>query len=82
MAQIEVDLIRYLKTVPYVDPVLNQTHFVMLIQGDTRQALITSSPVELEKFQRENASKGAYRIQAFPNRLTAETFVQAWLRHP
>ena len=78
-ARSERELIAYLKTVPYVDPVLNQTHFVMLIQADTRQALVTSSPVELEKYLRENASKGPYRIQAFPNRVTAQTFVQAWL---
>jgi hypothetical protein len=81
-AKVERDLISYLKTLPYVDPVLNQTHYVMFVQGDSRQALVTSSPVELEKYHRENASKGAYRIQAFPNRIDAEVFMHRWLNQP
>jgi hypothetical protein len=76
---VERELIGYLKTLPYVDPVLNQTHYVMLVQADSRQALITSSPLELEKYHRENAAKGRYRIQAFPNRADAEIFVHRWL---
>jgi hypothetical protein len=65
-----------------VNPVLNQTHFVMLIQGTQREALVTSSPLELERFLRENASKGPYRVQAFPHRAAAEFFVKNWLSQP
>jgi hypothetical protein len=78
-AQVERAMIGYLRTLPYVDPVRNQTHYVMLVKADPRQALITSSPVELESYHRENASKGRYQILAFPNRDTAENYVQRWL---
>jgi Protein of unknown function (DUF1570) len=78
-ARTEKNLIGYLKTLPYVDPVLNQTHFVMLIQSDQRQAIVTSSPTELEKYVRENAAKGKYQIQAFPDRFSADAFARSWL---
>ncbi len=75
----EQDLIAYLSSLPYVNPILNQTHFVMMLQTDKRETFVTSSPAELQKYQQQNANRGVYRIQAFPNRETAERFARTWL---
>lgn len=76
----EQELLNYLKTMPYVNPILNQTHFVMMIQNGKREVLVTSSPAELRRYQDKHAARHRFQIQAFPNRAAAELFAQTWLR--
>lgn len=78
----ERKLIQHLQSLPYVDPVLNQTHFVVMVQGKRgRKTLVTSSPRELQGYQQQHAVKGSqFRIQAFPNRMSAKQFAETWLR--
>ena len=55
----ERKLIQHLQSLPYVDPVLNQTHFVVMVQGKRgRKTLVTSSPRELQGYQQQHAVKG------------------------
>ncbi|MCA9168069.1 MAG: DUF1570 domain-containing protein, partial [Planctomycetales bacterium] len=79
-AQFEDELIAHLQSLPYVNPVLNQTHYLMMIQNDKREIVITSSPKELKKQIEKHAGKHRYQVQAFPDRFQAELFGQAWLR--
>lgn len=78
--QFEKDLIAHLKSLPYVNPVLNQTHYLLMIVNDGRAIVITSSPVELQRQVAKLDKKDRYQIQTFPDRPRAEIFGQAWLR--
>jgi hypothetical protein len=77
--QKEEQLMAHLHSLPFVNPVLNQTHYVLMI-ADPRQVFVTSSPVDLQRLHKEHAKPGKFLIQAFPNRATAELFSQNWLR--
>ena len=79
--ELEVDVFNHLRSQRYVDPIANQTHYVLLVLGQQREIVITSSPQQLQKLRREK-SRGGRRVQikAFPNRETAQIAGQQWLR--
>ena len=80
--QLETSLIQHLKSLPYVDPVANQTHFVLMIGGARREVLVTASPRKLQEFQRHKVRGRSFQIQALPNRSAAELFARRWLESP
>lgn len=77
--EMEHKLIGHLTKLPFVNPVENQTHYVLMV-ADPRQVFVTSSPKELQRLHKEHAAKGKFAIQAFPNRAAAQLFGQTWLR--
>lgn len=79
-SQFEADLTSHLQSLPYADPVVNQTHFVLMIQHkDHRETMVTASPANVMKRQREKAKDSVVMaVQAFPNRDAAEVFAKNW----
>ena len=77
---LEGQVIKHLRSLPYVDPIANQTHYVLMIYGQNRQMMITSSPQQLQRYQREKANGKQFQVQAFPNRAAANQVGQQWLR--
>ncbi|MEZ6116751.1 MAG: DUF1570 domain-containing protein [Pirellulaceae bacterium] len=81
-ARLEQELVRYLNSLPYTDPIANQTHYVLMIKRrDRREALITSSPAELEKMATERTEGSVYQVRSFANRQLAEVFSKRWLKN-
>ncbi|HUY89548.1 MAG TPA: DUF1570 domain-containing protein [Pirellulales bacterium] len=91
-ADLDKQIIKNLQKLPYVDPVLNQTHYVALLQAPLgavthRSYMVTTSPRSIKEWQEKAISElpGAARataqvtIQAFPNRAAARVFAEAWL---
>ena len=87
-AQIEDDLLKHLKGLPYVDPVANQTHYVIMLDGQAlRSARVTSSPAAVRKWQEETMatmtpaarSQSNFQVLPFANRDLAEEYAKQWL---
>jgi hypothetical protein len=84
--QLEDDLIKYLKKLPYTDPIANQTHYVVLITTGTRRSYgVTTSPAAIKELE-ENARStygGAanFQIRPFPNKDAADEFIKQWIRN-
>ncbi|MEQ8788976.1 MAG: DUF1570 domain-containing protein [Pirellulaceae bacterium] len=92
-AELERRLILHLKRLPYRDPYADWPHYVALVSyGNARSpnrvasAFRTSSAAERWRDQQLAGLSAADRrsaeaaVQTFANRLTAERFVQSWLR--
>jgi hypothetical protein len=89
-AEFDSELVKHLSKLDYVDPILNQTHFVAMMQiGRGRKGyLVTTSPTAVEKWQQEEMAKlpvnlqsqVSFSIQPFPNRDTALAFAKTWGR--
>jgi hypothetical protein len=76
--RMETSLVEYLQALPYINPISNQTHFVLMLKEANREVLVTASPARLrEKLSKITTQK--FLIQAFPDRATAEAFAQAWV---
>ena len=55
-AAMETDLIKHLQKQPYTNPILNQTHYVVMITvGNSRLTAVTSSPAVTEKLTSSSA---------------------------
>jgi hypothetical protein len=80
--RVEDELVDHLKSLPYVDPIANQTHFVLMMGGPQREVVVTSSPAKVQEVQRAQPQGRAIHIQAFPNRDTATVFARRWLETP
>jgi hypothetical protein len=81
----EKALVKHLQKLPYSDPIINQTHYVAMIETDlVRMAIVSFSPAAVQQWQREQLTKlqqakPRYSIRAFPSRDTANVFAQRWL---
>lgn len=64
---LETELARHLKSLNYVDPVANQTYYLVRVGA---QITLTSSPDTVAKLRR--SSRGSFQVQSFPNRFVAE----------
>ncbi len=71
--EIAEGVIEHLRSLPYVDPIANQTHYVVLLDSATsRQVRVTTSPADARKFQEEALSdlpaslRSAARLQVVP----------------
>lgn len=91
-ADLDKQILKNLQKLPYVDPVLNQTHYVAMLQAPLgavthRSYMLTTSPREIKKWQEQAIGElpGAAQataqvtVQAFPNRAAAKVFAEAWL---
>lgn len=78
--ELEVEVVKHLRSQRFVDPIASQTHYVLMIMGDKKEVLITASPQELQRYHRERAKGKRFAIKAFPNRASAKTASQNWLR--
>jgi hypothetical protein len=78
--QLENDLIQHLKSLPYTDPVANQTHYVVLMTDrERRNVLVTSSPAKVRELLKSEANGKRVLIESFANRYIAESFAKKWL---
>jgi hypothetical protein len=88
----EQALIKHLQKLPYVDPIANQTHYVVMLEldlreGTQRRVALTTSPTSAQQWHREQLAtvpapiqNGArFAIQAFPNRTAAAAYAERWL---
>jgi len=87
-AQLQTEMIKHVQSLPYVDPVLNQTHYVVMLDTSSmRTAGVTSSPAAVRKWQEETLTKmpigvrsqASFQIMPFPNKSAAEDFARQWL---
>lgn len=84
LGQIEALMVRHLQKQPYVDPIANQTHYVVKFLTDTGGSVqirtgITTSPASIARMQEKLnkelgplAQRTRIQVQAYPNRAAAE----------
>lgn len=87
-AALEEGLVTHLKSLPYVDPIANQTHYVVLLESTTRRtAGVTTSPAGARQFQEETLTKlpaplraaTRFQIMPFANQELAERYAEQFL---
>ena len=87
-AALEQELVTHLKSLPYVDPIANQTHYVVLLESTTRRtAGVTTSPAGARQFQEETLTKlpaplraaTRFQIMPFANKELAERYAEQFL---
>lgn len=85
----ESDLIKHLQKQPYTNPILNQTHYVVVITvGGSILTAITSSPAAIKQLQEQTLasvppnlrSAASMQIRPFPNRDAAVSFANQMQR--
>jgi hypothetical protein len=87
-ARLEDDLVEHLRSLPYVDPIANQTHYVVLIDTSVmRSAAVTTSPASVRKWQEETLTKlpptvraaTRFQIMPFANKELAQQYADRFL---
>jgi hypothetical protein len=87
-ASIQKALLAHLKSLPYVDPIANQTHYVVLLDSSTmRTAGVTTSPGNARKFQEETLTRlpptvragTRFQIMPFANKDSAQRYADQFL---
>jgi hypothetical protein len=88
-AKLEEAMIKHLQRLPYVDPVANQTHYVVVLEMLTsRRVGVTTSPASVRQWQQEALRKisataraaAHFEIMPFANKQLAERFAAGLLR--
>lgn len=86
--RLETDMVAHLRKLPYVDPIANQTHYVVLIDtAAMRTAGVTTSPASVRQWQEQTLEKlppsvrAATRFQVLPfaNKTLAERYADRFL---
>lgn len=84
LAKLDLQVLQHLQKLPYIDPIENQTHYVVAVRsGSQRLYMITTSPKTIAQWQQEVLTKHPgtqFRIQAFPNAATAKIFARSIAR--
>ena len=89
LAKLEKDMLRHIRSLPYIDPIANQPYFlVTAVAGKKKQATVTSS-VALDRVKRQMLLKlpanvrrtAVFRVSRFPNQRTAATAMHLFLRN-
>ncbi len=86
-AKLDAELVAHLYKLPYVDPVENMTHYVILVDnGGRRMAQMTTSPGDIQSLQQAMSAQSAvigrglqFDVRTFPSRTTARAFAQTWV---
>jgi len=82
-------LVKHLRGLPYVDPIANQTHYVVIIDtASMRSAGVTSSPASVRKWQEDTLTKmpaatranARFQVMPFPNKDEATQYVDRFLK--
>lgn len=80
---LDSQLVKHLEKLPYEDPIVNQTHYVVMMQGGgLRGYIITTSPKAAKDWQHDQTAKqpgSLFVVQAFANARAAELFAKSWL---
>jgi len=87
-AKLQSALVDHLQALPYVDPIANQTHYVVLLDTTSmRTAGVTTSPSGAHEFQEKVLAKlppnvrasSRFQIMPFANRQLAEQYADRFL---
>ncbi len=82
-------VVKHLQTLPYIDPIANQTHYVVMLRSTTSRSVgITTSPASVQKWQEQALEKippavrAAVRFEVLPfdNKQLAERYAEGFLR--
>ena len=74
-AEMAVELTKHLRSLNYVNPIDNQTHYVVVAGG---RVYLTSSPEKVNEIR--STSIGRFQVKEFPNRITAERAMKSLAR--
>ncbi len=73
-------MFEHLSNVSYVDPVANQTHYVVMVEtSQQRSTVVTASPAEARKLVNQ-AGGNRVSVKPFASRSQATAFANRWLR--
>lgn len=87
-AKQQAALVEHLQSLPYVDPIANQTHYVVLLDTSSmRTAGVTTSPAGAQEFQEKVLAKlppnvraaSRFQIMPFTNKQLAEQYADRFL---
>jgi hypothetical protein len=87
-AAMEKELVGHLRSLPYVDPIANQTHYVVMIDSAAlRAASVTTSPGGARQWQEQTLTKlpptvrasTRFQILPFESKAQAESYAQQFL---
>ena len=74
--RLEQEMLQHLRGVDYVDPVANQTHYVIVTQeARVRRVLVTASLTRVREIQAQRRAE----VRSFPDRATAQRFADQLL---
>jgi hypothetical protein len=88
-AAIEDALVKHLQSLPYVDPIANQTHYVVLLRLAAQRSVgITTSPASVRQWQEQALQKvspqmraaARFEILPFDNKQLAEQYAAGFLQ--
>jgi hypothetical protein len=86
--KLQTAMIEHLESLPYVDPIANQTHYVVLLDTTSmRTAGVTTSPAGAQEFQEKILAKlppnvratSRFQIMPFANKQLAEQYANRFL---
>jgi hypothetical protein len=86
--KLDADLLAHLYKLPYVDPIENMTHYVVMLDiAGQRMCQMTTSRKHIEELQNslltqippQERRNVQFRVQPFPNRTQARAFGTAWI---
>jgi hypothetical protein len=91
--ELEQELVKHLQSLPYSDPVANQTHYVVQLELDDgarmlRRVGVTTSPAAVKQWQQETLvsvppqarHRARFNVQAFGNKILAQQYADQWLQ--
>ncbi len=87
-ADMETKLVEHLRSLPYVDPIANQTHYVVMIDtAKLRAASVTTSPGGAKKWQEQTLTRlppserasSRFQILPFASKKLAESYARRFL---
>jgi hypothetical protein len=87
-AKLDADLLAHLYKLPYVDPIENMTHYVVMLDiAGQRMCQMTTSRKHIEELQQsliaqippQERRNVQFRVQPFPTRTQARAFGTAWI---
>ncbi len=87
-AAIEDKLVEHLRRLPYVDPVANQTHYVVALETTASRTVgVTSSPAHVRRWREEALAKtppamrpsAQFRVMPFRNKRLADAYAERLL---
>jgi hypothetical protein len=87
-AKLDKDLLAHLYSLPYVDPVENMTHYVIMVTTPSQRSYrMTASPGDIDKTRQSllatippaMQNSVQFNVERFPTRTQAQTFARQWL---
>jgi hypothetical protein len=95
LGPLEQAMIKHLQGLPYVDPLMHQTHYVVVLEVNTgtgvqRTAGVTTSPAAVRQWQQEALGNvpanlraaATFTVRAYPSKAEADRVARSWLGRP